>query len=375
MNTLILTTAFARAAPVMGAFLFARYLYLANESVVFAALDDSPSGLRNDIDSSGIPAISFGLNGWRGMRKRQTVQQYVEANGIDAVMSDGLRPDIIAAGLRGPTRVANVRGLLREHYALDYSPIKARFATWAHTRALKKLDGVFAISPEIAGHLAGLGIAPGLLRVVDNFIDVGSVKAASLSPAEYPVTPLGAGVHIGLFAALIRRKRIDIALRGFAGAIDKLPTSDATLHIFGEGPLRSQLVGLAGRLGVLDRVVFHGFIAQPLPLMAQMDIVLLTSDREGVPRSFMEAMALGRTCVSSAFPGVTSIIQEGKTGYTFEPGRHADLAVILANLVGGVRIPPERLHAYMLARHDVGCCAPEMWHQIQQIAQSRCRVV
>jgi glycosyltransferase involved in cell wall biosynthesis len=104
--------------------------------------------------------------------------------------------------------------------------------------------------------------------------------------------------------------------------------------------------------------------------MAQMDIVLLTSDREGVPRSLMEAMALGRTCVSSAFPGVTSIIQDGETGYTFEPGNHVDLAGILTNLTGGVRIRSEKLRAYMLARHDVGSCAPQIWRQIQQIAQS-----
>lgn len=371
MTTLVLTTAFARAAPVMGAFLFARHLHLQGEAVVFAALDDNPNGLRDDIAASGVPTLSFSLGGWLGMRKRRTVQQYVDANGIDVVMSDGLRPDIVAAGLRGPTRVSNVRGLLREHYALDYPRGVAQLATWAQASALKKLDGVFAISPEIAEHLVGLGVARDRTRVVDNFIDVAAVTSAGLSGPGQADAPLNPGVHIGLFGALIRRKRIDVALRGFAGALDVSPGVDVTLHIFGEGPLRSQLVGLADRLGISHRVVFHGFLAQPLPVMAQMDAVLLTSDREGVPRSLMEAMALGRTCVSSAFPGITSIIQDGETGYTFEPGGHAQLAVILANLVGGVRIAPEKLRAYMLARHDVGSCAPEMWRQIQQITQAR----
>jgi len=374
VTTLVLTTAFARAAPVMGAFLFARYLHLQGEQVLFAALDDNPSGLRDDIVASGVPSLSFNFAGWLGMRKRRKVQEYADANGVDVVMSDGLRPDIVAAGLRGLTRVSNVRGLLREHYALDYPRSVARLATWAQMSALKKLDGVFAISPEIAEHLVGLGIDRDRMCVVDNFIDVAAVTSAGFPGPGQAVIPLGSGVHIGLFGALIRRKRIDIALRGFASAIDASEGTNVTLHIFGEGPLRSQLVRLTDQLGISRQVVFHGFLAQPLPLMAQMDIVLLTSDYEGVPRSLMEAMALGKTCVSSAFPGVTSIIKNDKTGYTFEPGSHAQLAVILTNLMSGVRIPPENLRSYMLERHDVGSCAPEMWDQIQQIAQSRRRV-
>lgn len=366
MTILVLTTAFARAAPVMGAFLFARYLHSQGEQVVFAALDDTPSGFRDEILASGVRTHSFSLGGWLGMRKRGVVQEYVDAHGIDVVMSDGLRPDIVASGLRGITRVSNVRGLLREHYALDYPIGVAQAATWAQARALKKLDGVFAISPEIGEHLIDLGMSRDRVRVVDNFIDVGAVANTGHGGPE-----LGPGVHIGLFGALIRRKRIDIALRGFAGLLSGTGHVDATLHLVGEGPMRSQLTKLAGELGISERVVFHGFLAEPLPLMAQMDIVLLTSDREGVPRSLMEALALGRTCVSSAFPGIASIIQDGKTGYVFKPGDPAALASVLAQVVGGARIPPDRLTAYMMEHHDVGACAPELWRQIRHIAQAR----
>jgi glycosyltransferase involved in cell wall biosynthesis len=277
VTTLVLTTAFARAAPVMGAFLFARYLHTHGEQAVFASLDYTPSGFRDEIVASGVPIHSFRLGGWTGMRKRGVVQKYVDARGIDVVMSDGLRPDIVASGLRGITRVSNVRGLLREHYALDYPIGVAQAATWAQARALKKLDGVFAISPEIAAHLTDLGISSDRIRVVDNFIDVEVVVGAGHGGPD-----LDTGVHIGLFGALIRRKRIDVALRGFAGLFSRAGHVDATLYLAGDGPLRSQLAKLAGELGISERVVFHGFLAQPLPLMAKMDIVLLTSDREGV---------------------------------------------------------------------------------------------
>jgi glycosyltransferase involved in cell wall biosynthesis len=85
----------------------------------------------------------------------------------------------------------------------------------------------------------------------------------------------------------------------------------------------------------------------------------------------MEAMALGRTCVSSAFPGITSIIQDGETGYVFKPGDSEELTSVLANVIGGEGISQDWLLAYMMTRHDVGVCATEMWRQIQQIAPVR----
>jgi glycosyltransferase involved in cell wall biosynthesis len=363
VNTLVLTTAFSRAAPVMGAYLLARYLHQQGETVVFAALDSTPDGLLDDIRTSGVPTHTFALGGWPGMRNRRAVQRYVDANAIDVVMSDGLRPDVVNAGLRRVTRVSNVRGLLKDHYALDYPLGIAQAAAWIQLRALRKLDGVFAISPAIADHLTSLGVARDRLHVVDNFIDVQQVRdTAAASPVD-----LGPGVHIGLFGGLIRRKRIDLAIRGFAA----LGEPDTHLHLVGEGPLSAKLQSLAAELGVAERVSFHGFIDAPLGLMAAMDIVLLTSDREGVPRSLMEAMALGLTCVSSTFPGVSSLITEGETGFLFEPGSVASLTDALQHVIAGASIPPDALHTSMTTHHDIAACAGELAQEIWRIAAAQ----
>jgi len=363
MRVMVLTTAFAHAAPVMGAFLLARWLHRNAIDVTFAALDEHPGGLLADVRASGLPSHTFALNGWRGMRRRAAVQRYVEEQAIDVVMSDGLRPDIVCAGLRGVTRVSNVRGILGEHYALDFPIVVAQVVTRLQARALRRMDAVFAISPEIADHLARLGVKRERLHIVDNFIDVDDVRSAGQGAPN-----LGPGAHVGLFAALINRKRIDLAVRAFATMLRREPI-DATLHIAGDGPLRKRLTSLARDLNIARNVVFHGFVERPLPLMAAMDVVLLTSDREGVPRSLMEAMALGRTCVSSAFPGVSSLIEEGVTGYTFPPGDLDALVGVLSSVVGERRaIDRDRLLTYMRERHDVGVCAPLVWGQILRIA-------
>jgi glycosyltransferase involved in cell wall biosynthesis len=223
---------------------------------------------------------------------------------------------------------------------------------------------VFAISPEIADHLAGLGVARERLHVVDNFIDVQRVRDAAAADRH----ELGSGMHIGLFGGLIRRKRIDLAIRGLAGLAQRSPGADAHLHVVGSGPLRARLDTLAAHLGVADRVTFHGFLDAPLGLMAAMDVVLLTSDREGVPRSLMEALALGRTCVSSRFPGVSSLITDGETGFVFESGDVEGLERALQRVVDGASLAEDTLVAYMRERHDIRAVAPELWRQIQRIA-------
>ena len=65
LKTLVLTTAFSRAAPVMGAFLFARYLHQQGDAVVFAALDSQPNGFRADVHAAAVPTHDFALGGWR----------------------------------------------------------------------------------------------------------------------------------------------------------------------------------------------------------------------------------------------------------------------------------------------------------------------
>ena len=55
------------------------------------------------------------------------------------------------------------------------------------------------------------------------------------------------------------------------------------LSIVGDGPERSKLETLAGRLGIDDRVTFCGYVADPTALFHGFDALLLSSNYEGVP--------------------------------------------------------------------------------------------
>jgi teichuronic acid biosynthesis glycosyltransferase TuaC len=94
-------------------------------------------------------------------------------------------------------------------------------------------------------------------------------------------------------AHLIARKRHADVLRALAVLGQRHPT----LHyaIIGEGPERAQLEGLAARLGVAERVEFHGQLppAEALEQARQCTLFVMPSTEEAFGVAYVEAMAGG----------------------------------------------------------------------------------
>lgn len=101
---------------------------------------------------------------------------------------------------------------------------------------------------------------------------------------------------------------------------------DARLLIVGDGPLRGEAEAAAGKLALVDRILWAGLQAEPRSWLAAMDVLLLPSRWEGTPLTIMEAMASGRAIVASALPGVSQLLDAPKEGRVFPLGRN-DVAV------------------------------------------------
>jgi glycosyltransferase involved in cell wall biosynthesis len=108
---------------------------------------------------------------------------------------------------------------------------------------------------------------------------------------------------------------------------------DWTLQIVGDGPAEKALVAQARDLGVADRVVFHGLLKDPIPLLTQSRIFALPSRFEGTPNALLEAMASGMACVvSDASPGPLRLIEHGTNGLVVKVEDPEDLATALGLL-------------------------------------------
>ena len=107
----------------------------------------------------------------------------------------------------------------------------------------------------------------------------------------------------------------------------------ARLKIFGTSPYEDELKKLAG-----DRVEFCGFTNEPLAKMAESQIFVLASYREGLSLSLLDAAMLGRTIIASDVDGNPEIVVDRKTGLLV-PAQNVDaLADALRKVLSDVKL-------------------------------------
>lgn len=103
-----------------------------------------------------------------------------------------------------------------------------------------------------------------------------------------------------------RKRQIDV-LRAFAG----LQERDSHLLFAGTGPLLTKCKLLAQTLGCADRVHFLGNRRDVPALLAASNSAVLVSEREGLPRSVMEAMAMSVPVIGTRIRGTEDLLKNG----------------------------------------------------------------
>lgn len=90
---------------------------------------------------------------------------------------------------------------------------------------------------------------------------------------------------------------------------------NATIVFVGEGRLRPELERRCRVLGLNDSVNFLGYQANPYEELAASDLLVLSSDREGLPSVIIEAMYCGLRVVSTdCGEGIHDILRDNRYG-------------------------------------------------------------
>jgi phosphatidylinositol alpha-1,6-mannosyltransferase len=126
-------------------------------------------------------------------------------------------------------------------------------------------------------------------------------------------------------ARLVPHKGQDAAIRALSGLREEFP--ELRYVMVGEGHYEQRLRDLARELGVADRVVFAGLLAESdLPeayATSTIYVGLSRIDRlvnvEGFGISFLEAAASGIPSVAGDSGGVRSAVRDGETGIVVPP--------------------------------------------------------
>jgi glycosyltransferase involved in cell wall biosynthesis len=102
--------------------------------------------------------------------------------------------------------------------------------------------------------------------------------------------------------------------------VDKFPRLDLRFQIVGDGPLRTELESIAHSKRLSPNVLrFCGELQELADLYRSSDILVLTSEYEGVPNVILEAMSHSLAVVATRVGAVEEILNEGN-GILVEPG-------------------------------------------------------
>lgn len=170
---------------------------------------------------------------------------------------------------------------------------------------------------------AEVGVATQIVRVHNGVPDV----AASLlaRPGEGPL-------RLVVVARLDVPKDPFTLLHALAELRARSSAVPWTLEWIGEGPRRAPAQRLAATLGLEDRCRFVGARDDVAQRLARASVLVLPTDREGLPLSVLEGMRAGLPVVASAVGGIPEAVLPGRTGSLVPPGDAAALARALAVL-------------------------------------------
>ncbi len=170
---------------------------------------------------------------------------------------------------------------------------------------INKEDLLFArryriVPPDRIAHFPGIGI------------DVQSFSPANVSMGDVARVrrELGLSESDQIFLVVAEfhpRKRHADILEAFS----RLQRPNCFLVLAGMGKLNSRIQVKIARLGLTKQVLWAGFRSDIQTLMSISTAVVLPSEREGLPRSIMEALCLGTPVIGSDIRGTRDLLEGG----------------------------------------------------------------
>ena len=147
-----------------------------------------------------------------------------------------------------------------------------------------------------------------------------------------PGTPL-VGRRL-LFVGNLTRAHSHKGLHYLLEALAEAPCRQAGLDVVGDGDARPAYEEQCQRLGIGDRVRFHGRLSGTALVTRYQESYALVqpSTNDSVPTTVVEAMACGLPVIASDVGGIPSLVREGVTGRLVPPADVASLARAVAEL-------------------------------------------
>lgn len=167
-----------------------------------------------------------------------------------------------------------------------------------------EVDSVITVSHYEQNHLINLGVNRNKIKTIYNGVDLHQFTFTHKEKEKVK--------SIGILARLSKEKNHDLFIE-----IAKELKHDPHLmfYIAGDGPQFQYIKEQISLLNIQHKVKLLGAVHTPETFIKEMDVLLLTSDREVFPMVILEAMAVGTPVITIDRGGIKEAIQDDETGF------------------------------------------------------------
>lgn len=205
---------------------------------------------------------------------------------------------------------STLRGFLKRNLEASLLKLRRRYSV--------------AVSQQVARAVqVALGVSPNRLAVIENGVELSRFD----SPGRFRARARA----IVKVARFYPEKDHRLALDAFKLVLESVP--DAKLLLVGDGPTLRDTQKYAKLLGISSHVSFMG-VSRDIPsVLRSADVFFLSSRREGLPISVLEAMASGLPVVVPDTGGLSDAIQHRHSGLLYRLSDSVSLAAGLVELL------------------------------------------
>ncbi len=255
----------------------------------------SDGQIREALDERDIrfaPLSNFSIN---------EIKQVIEKEKPDIIHAHDMRASLYAAIACGNIPlVSHIHNNAFDSRGISVKSIAYIFAAW-------KAKSIFWVSQSAFDGYAFHKLFKKKSSVLYNIIDIDALyEKMSLDEKEYDYDV----IYLGRLTFPKNPQRLMNVFR-----LVKERKPDIKIGVIGTGDMQDETIGLAQEYDLLDNVEFLGFQSNPLKMLYDSKVMVMTSRWEGTPMCVLEAMALGVPIVSTPVDGLKDLIKNGENGY------------------------------------------------------------
>lgn len=284
--------------------------------------------LAGEIEGPRLPVFDLGFRKRHFLRTVFRLRRLFKEHGVTVLHTHLYYPGMIgriAAWMAGvPVVITHEHG-------------KTLWKKWYH-RAFERLatgrtDLRIAVSQDIMNlRMRTESTPPEKIRLVYNAVDPSHFEVDQEARKK---TRRALGIDnfmvVGTVGRLVDAKSFDLLLEAARRVCDRKPY--VRFILAGAGPLEKELLEKRDALGLGEQFHFLGQRRDIPELLAATDLYVISSKREGLPISLIEAMMAGKPVVSTAVGGIPDTLTHACDGVLVEPGDAEALSQAITDLI------------------------------------------